>query len=122
MNTKKTELATRFFDIVSGPNKDTLFDACKYAYNESANVPIDLRIAVGYTMPEGNPGRAYIPMHIREILIVSIEHECGSGESFNIRGYCEADLDSLGGKAVYQPYQFKAYYSSKTRKGTISFF
>lgn len=122
MNTTKTELANRSFDIVSGPNKDTLFDSCKYAYTESATIPIDLRIAVGYTMPEGHPGRAYIPMHIREVLLVSIEHECGSGESFNLRGYCEADLESLGGRAIYKAYQFKAYYNSKTRKGTITFF
>ncbi len=115
------ELINRMFDIVSGPNKDALFDSCKYFCNRNAAIPIEFGVAIGYTMPKGHPGCAYIPMHIKEIQICGITHENGSGESFNLQGYCLADLGSIGDKVNYTSYEFKAYYNSKTRKGTISF-
>ena len=122
MNTRKTETRERYYDIVAGPSKDTLFDACKYAYNKNAKVTIDFSVAIGYTMPMDNPGCAYIRMAISDLRVVGIEHEDGSGESFNLHGYCRADLDSFGGGYVtYKPYRFKAYYDTKSRRGCISF-
>lgn len=121
MNTKKTETKEKYYDIVSGPNKDMLFDACKYAYSKTAKLTVEFAVAIGYTMPNNHPGCAYIAMSITDIKIVSIEHEDGSGESFNLRGYCKADLNSLGGSNVtYKSYRFKAYYNSKNRKGCIT--
>lgn len=118
MNTKKTE--EKYYEIVAGPNKDALFDVCKYACNKAAKLTVDFAVAIGYTMPKNNPGCAYIPMAITDIIIYGIEHEDGSGESFNLHGYCKADLNSLGGNNV-KPYRFKSYYNSKTRKGCIAF-
>ena len=122
MNTKKTESRERYYDIVAGPNKDALFDACKYAYNENAKLTVNFTVAIGYTMPVSDPGCAYVAMAIADIVIVGIEHEDGSGESFNLHGYCKADLNSFGRNNVtYKPYRFKAYYNSKNRKGCITF-
>ena len=119
MNAKNQE---KCYDIVAGPNKDALFDACKYAYSKTAKLTVDFTVVIGYTMPKENPGCAYIAMAITDIRITGIEHEDGSGESFNLHGYCRADLNSFGGNNIaYEPYEFKAYYNSKNRHGRISF-
>ena len=119
MNTK--EKPNRY-EIVAGPNKDVLFDACKYAYNKHAHVAVDFVVAIAYTMPRSNHGYACLQMQISDIKICGIEHEDGSGESFNLHGYCKANLDSFGTtKAVRKPYRFKAYYNARTRKGSITF-
>ena len=118
MDTKKS----RCFDIVAGPNKDTLFDACKYAYSKTSKVLVNFTVAIGYTTPKSNPGCAYVAMAITDIKVIGIEHEDGSGESFILRGYCKANLSSFGGLNVtYKPYTFKAYYNAKSRKGSITF-
>lgn len=119
MNTEKTE--EKYYSIESGPSKAELFDACKYAYSSNAKVGIDFHVAVGYTMPVDHPGCAYIRMKIKDLVIYGIEHEDGSGESFNLRGWCRADLASFGEVAAYTPYRFEAYYNTKTRDGRIRF-
>ena len=121
MNTKKTETKEKYYDIVAGPNKDALFDVCKYVCSKTAKLTVNFTVAIGYTMPKNDPGCAYIAMAITDIMIYGIEHEDGSGESFNLHGYCKADLNSLGGNNVtYKSYRFKAYYNSKNRKGCIT--
>ena len=113
---------TRSYDVVGGPSKDTLFDACKYACSKTAKVEVNFSVAIGYTAPKNDPGCCYVPMSIADIRITSIEHEDGSGESFNLCGYCKADLNNFGGAAAaLKHYRFKAYYNSKTRRGFISF-
>lgn len=109
----------RFFEILAGPNKDLLFDACKYAYSKIGKVNITFTVAVGYTRPKDDPTCAYIPMKIADILISGIEHEDGSSESFNITGYCKANLEPSGSK--FKPYRFEAYYNTMNREGKISF-
>ena len=42
MNTNQKE---KYYDIVNGPNKDALFDACKYACVKGANIPISFDVA-----------------------------------------------------------------------------
>lgn len=123
MNTKKTEkIKKEHYDIVAGPNKDALFDSCKYAHSKVAKLTIDFTVAIGYTMHKNDPGCAYIAMPITNIRITGIEHEDGSGESFILHGYCEADLHSFGGNNVaYETYRFEAYYNSKHRNGWITF-
>ena len=121
MNTKKTEAKEKHYDIVAGPSKDALFDACKYACSKTAKLTVDFSVAIGYTMPKNDPRRGHIAMAITDIKIYGIEHEDGSGESFNLHGYCKADLNSLGGNNVtYKSYRFKAYYNSKSRNGRIT--
>lgn len=117
MNAKKE----RYYDIITGPNKDALFDACKYACNDEARIPISFTVAFGYTTPVGDPGCAFIPMYVKDFRIVGIENEDGSGDSFNLRGDCKADLKSFHGTATYKYYRFRAYYNARRRSGCIIF-
>ena len=117
MNTKE-----RLLTIENGPNREALVDAFKYVYDKNSTVNVEFKVAIGYTGNPSDPTTAYIPMHIRDIRIVEIEHEDGSGYSFNLEGYCQADLYTLSASFVhYRPYAFKAYYNAKTRRGHISF-
>ena len=119
MNTNQT--TERSFSIENGPNKDRLFDSCKYAYDGQVNLPVDFKVALAYTAPKDDPGCCYVLMPITDVSITSIEHEDGSGDKFNLRGYCEADLEITSGSPHYRSYEFKAFYNSKSRKGYISF-
>lgn len=118
MNTKGED---RSFDIVGGPNKDMLFDACKYAYNKSTKVNVDFSVAAGYSMPVDDPGCACVLLSLSDIMITGIEHEDGSGDKFNLVGYCNAYLEPFG-KPNFKWYDFKAYYNAKNRKGWITFY
>jgi hypothetical protein len=117
MDTKRTGS----FVIFSGPSRDRLFDACKYAYDgEDANVTVNFGVAIGYTMPPGHPGCAFVPMTIDNIVIAGIEHEVAPGRSFKLNGHCTAALD-ITGKEL-DNYFFTACYNTKNRSGTISFY
>lgn len=123
MNTKRIEIKERHYEIVNGPNKDTLFDACKYAYSKTTKFAIDFEVAASYTMPRNHPGCAYVPMDMSDVTIHGIEHEDGSGESFNIHGICKVALHrSRLSNDAKLCCKFKAYYNAKTRTGTITFF
>ena len=111
----------RSYDVVDGPSADRLFDACKYAYDDN-RIFVNFAVAICYTMPPDHPSSAYIPASIRNVRIVSIEHENGTGHSFNIRGYCDADLRSIAKKHTYTRYHISLYYDSRTRKGRITFY
>ena len=120
MDTKKEQ--KKLYDILDGPNKDSLFDACKYAYNSNVGIAVHFTVAVGYTLPKDNPNSAYIPMSISDIRIIGITHEDGSGESFLLYGYCNADLNSFAKNFNNtKPYSFEAYFDARSRKGWISF-
>lgn len=106
----------KFYDIVKGPNKDALFDACKYAYSENS-VKVDFTVAAGYIASVGSHQSSYKPMAVDNIVICGISHEDGSGESFNLQGYCSANVES----SVYKAHRFFATYNTKKRKGRISF-
>ena len=108
----------RDYEIVGGPNRDVLFDACKYAYDKYVRFSVSFTVAIGYTMPKSDPRAAYVPMEVSDFKICGIEHEAGSGESFNLKGYCRAKLDLTSESRTYN---FKAWYNTKTREGTISF-
>lgn len=118
MNTSQKE---KYYDIVNGPNKDALFDACKYACVKDATIPINFEVAAAYTMPKTEAGSAYVKMPVSCFRIIGIENEDGSGESFNIHGYC------IIGSSIKKPddkrtqRQFKCYYNTKHRSGTITF-
>ena len=110
MNTNKKEIC---YDIVNGPNKDALFDACKYACVKNTFIPVTFDVALGYTMPKSDPGCAYIKMDVEDFKIIGIENKDGSGESFNIRGYAKKEGNQL---------RFRGYYNTKHRQGFITFF
>lgn len=120
MGTNKLE--EKSFDIVGGPNRSLLFDACKYAYDKNIKFTVNFAVAMGYTLPKSDPRSAYVALDIKDIKICGIEHEDGSGESFNLHGYCQTQLDSFGiNDRKFREYKFKAYYNSKNRSGTIRF-
>ena len=94
--------------IKNGPSRDTLFDACKYAYDKVSNVPVDFEVHDSTTGTR---------IKITEWKIVSVSHEDGSGHSFNISGYCKTNVRGYGIMSV----DFKAYYNARSREGSIRF-
>lgn len=117
MNTKKIE---RSYDIVNGPSKDLLFDACKYAYSKIAKIGLDFAVSAGYTMPRHDPSAAYTPVSMTDVVIGGIQHEDGSGENLNIHGFCKVAPRRGAEETKYCG--FRAYYNTKTRNGRITFF
>lgn len=92
-----------FYEILSGPNKDALFDACKYAYDKRVKISIPFRLS------------EVCPTEIR---ITSIVHDDGSGDYFNLAGYCKVDINEFG---VHCFCHFEAFYNTKNRKGRMRF-
>ena len=114
----KTVLPVSFnYDLADGPSRDTLLDAFKYAYSEEVEIPIKFTIVLGHD-PEG---RIIIPARTKKWRITKLQHEDGSGQSFNIEGYCKANLRITRSEriTVYLTYRFKAYFNCRTRKGRI---
>lgn len=120
MDTKKN---SRTYKIVGGPNRDRLFDAIKYAYDADVKVPLNFQVFYGTTMPTWHPGCANILLQLKDIRVCSIQHESGSGYSFNIEGYLKTRLDNPCEifETEMKEYKFTAYYNADTREGTISF-
>ncbi|MBR2587276.1 hypothetical protein IKE71_02790 [Candidatus Saccharibacteria bacterium] len=109
----------RYYDIMNGPSRDTLFDACKYAHTKDARIPINFSVAASYTATRSCHNRAYVPMEMFSVNIFGIEHEDGSGDSFNLHGNCYVTLDT---PKTYTLCRFYSYYNTKTRKGCICFY
>lgn len=100
-----------------------MFDSCQYAYSKDVKVHINFAIPQGYSSHSNDAIKLYLPMQITDIVITGIQHEDGSGESFNLEGYCKVDIDyhiRNDGVCRYQYRRFTAYYNSKSRKGTIT--
>lgn len=107
--------------IIAGPNRDRLVDAFKYAYDAHSNVAVDFVVPVGYTGPIDDPRSAYIAMAVKRIAITMLEHEDGSGHSFNLKGFITTDPYALNlSYAEYKTYKFTAYYNTKSRTGTMT--
>ncbi len=115
--------STRSFEIVNGPSRDTLFDACKYAYDRQTTISVDFSVAIGYTTPPSQSQSGYIPMKLKNIRIDGIRHKNSSGTKFDLYGFCDADLEIYRYKytASWKHYQFRATYDSKCRTGEITF-
>ncbi|MBR2543397.1 hypothetical protein IKF03_02275 [Candidatus Saccharibacteria bacterium] len=107
----------RRYEIVNGPNKDSILDSFKYAFTKNVDIPLTFEIVIRYLMPPSHPSAGtYMPGEIRNAKIHSVAHEDGSGESFNLSGCCESDDEIQG---IWEPFRFQAYYHTKTRKGYI---
>lgn len=120
MNTNSSSETTSYeYLIFGGPNRDTLFDACKYAYDKDAVIPIFFAVAESYTAPLNGPICDYTALEMDVTSICGISHEDGSGVSFNIRGYCMVKFSN--GRNEMKTCSFKAYYNARTRDGHISF-
>ena len=105
MNTKEITL-----DITNGPASDRIYDSMKYSYDDSP-------IVIQFVVPLDEDGSF---ARISDMKIVTIQHKDGSGYSFNLGGFCDADLTSANGRYI-SPYRFQAYYNARTRKGKIRF-
>lgn len=111
----------KIFDIVDGPNRELLVDSFKYAYDENVRIPLRFSIVLS-ERNESNDSHVYVPAKTKAWRITSLQHEDGSGQSFNIEGYCKAYLLPVYpsvGEVAYLSYRFKAYYSTKNRRGQI---
>lgn len=109
------------YTIIGGPSKAELFDACKYAYHPRNEIVLDFEIVAGYTAPPTDPKAGYIPLKIKDIVVNGISHEDGSGDSFNLSGYCQVDFRLYATAPKWEPRKFEAYYNAKRREGYFSF-
>ena len=105
------DIKEKAFNIVGGPSKGDLFDSCKHFARGRSLVELEFTVLVGYTAPISNPGCAEVRRTVKDVAICSIEHEDGSGESFNLAGYAQV------GESHRR--KFTAYYSTKRRTGVI---
>ena len=121
MNTSKSVA----YAIINGPSKSALFDSCKYCYSMDVKVNVNFTISQGYSNHSNDATKLYLPMQIADIAITGIQHEDGSGESFNLEGYCCADIDYYEKKCYtntyfYENYRFSAYYNTESRTGKFT--
>lgn len=102
MNTNSSSETTSYeYLIFGGPNRDTLFDACKYAYDKDAVIPIFFAVAESYTAPLNGPICAYTALEMDMTSICGISHEDGSGVKLIVDGYCIAKFsNSLNGRTT----------------------
>ena len=113
MDDKKVKIESERYSIIAGPNKDTIFDICKYSFDSRTKIFAEFTIAIGY---------AGVISIVTDIRITSIQHEDGSGDKFNLTGYCTTGLPTSPAKDVaYKPYKFTAFYNSRSREGHITF-
>ncbi|MBR5046171.1 hypothetical protein IKX73_00880 [Candidatus Saccharibacteria bacterium] len=111
------ERVSRAFDIIDGPNRYALFEACLHAAaNDPVIVPVTFDVVEGYDAPPSEPGAWAMLLKCNSFRVLGIENEDGSGESWNIHGYCQS-----AAFGQLQDCKFEAYYNSKRRKGSIRF-
>lgn len=108
----------RSFEIMGGPSRDTLFDACKYAYSEAV-IPLEFSIAIGYTAPPSSGKALCMTRKVSNIRISSIEHEDGSGDKFNLHGYYNPGILTKASSEI-QFKEFHAFYDVKQRRGLMT--
>ena len=113
-----TNISEKTCNIISGPNKDLLFDACKYAYDKVTKVTVGFTVTINLTS-KTNFSNPYITIPVGNVVITGISHEDGSGEKFILDGHCMANLEIS--KPDLRRCHFKAYYNSKSRNGWIKF-
>ncbi|MBQ1387762.1 hypothetical protein IIY68_03170 [Candidatus Saccharibacteria bacterium] len=110
------------YEIVGGPSTDRLFDALRYAYDKDVKIPINFGIVIGLSRPKNDPGCCSIGAHSCGLRLTSIQHEDGSGCSFNIGGYSDTGLKKGPySEPLYVGHKVKIYYNSKSREGHITF-
>ncbi len=89
------------YSIVNGPCKHVIIDAFKYAYDKNSKINLEFKVEIS----KGSY------LRLEDFKIVEIAHEDGSGESFNISGFC-----TYFGRSI----EFVAYYNCKHREGVIT--
>ena len=103
----------REFKITSGPNRDMLFDACKYAYDRRVKIPI--QFVITHFAPTS---KNIVPKLVEDIKLIDIKHEKPDGDTFILQGFCKTDMYPL--EPVNRIYRFNANYNTKKREGSIT--
>lgn len=114
------------YNIITGPDIDVLFDACKYAQSD------DIRKAAAHfeiirsrmvDKPGINLELAKVP--VRGWRIFAIQHVVGSPHFLNLIGECEVELNFDDGRTkddyVYRLKRFRAQYNLEQHTGIIVF-
>lgn len=97
---------TTSYNVLNGPNADSLFAACRHAYDENITIPI-VFTAMNYKALDK-------PIKIRGVQVLGIKHE-GSRNNLMVEGNCT--IDNLPEK-----HRFKISYNTESRHGYISIF
>lgn len=100
--------------IVAGPSRALLLDALKYAYDEDCLIRISFNVIKDYEK-YGYEGR---PLCMKDVKIISVAHESGSGHSFNIAGQFTHDAMYVGPVRL----NFTAFYDTQNKTGSIRFY
>lgn len=100
------------YRILNGPNKDRLIDAFKYAYDKPFGCLLPLEFDVEFDVDTTKTQAC-------QFHVISIEHEDGSGHSFNIKGSCL--IPKLAATDLHRTF-YTGYYNASTRKGWVKFF
>jgi hypothetical protein len=108
----------RNFKITSGPDRDQLFTACKYAYEKGVVFPIQFVITHSTRATDEKGKKNIVPKLVTDIKIIGIDHDSGSGRAFNLRGYCRVDIWPLENSD--RLYKFHALYNTKSKKGVLT--
>lgn len=117
---------TYCFDIINGPSKSVLFDSCQYAtyaYDLSPKIDVNFAFSQEYSNHSNDATELCLSPFITYITITGIRHEDGFGESFNLEGYCQTDIDYLLRKEDvhrFRCHRFSAYYNTKNRTGKFT--
>ena len=96
--------------ITDGPNRDRLFDALKYAHDRSSKIDLGFAIAMDEDRLVKTSG----------FRVLSLEHEDGSGHSFNLKGDGYCSPLRVDEKAILLYCHWRAYYNARRREGTIT--
>ena len=114
MNTKNMKVKT--FLIKKGPSRDKLLDAFKYAYDKGVALPIGLCVEVDKT---DTSARDIKTVEVGNLTINDIGHIDDSGQTFNLKGYCNCRFNEVGS---FEFSEFESSYDARSRLGTITLF
>ena len=95
---------THTLTVADGPGAHRLADAFKYAHGSTPHT-------VDFTGSLKNETTGELKWGQFRMRIVGLEHEDGSGVSFNIRGVSD------GSRTL----EVKGYYNSSTKEGSLTF-
>lgn len=99
---------SRYISIESGPSREELFDALKYAYDKKRDFKVSF---TGVHVRQSGSVRSNISRGTFTATINGIQHEDGSGQSFII--YAQTSVKELGGLTEF-------YYNARTRTGRVN--
>ena len=107
----------RIYTIFNGPDRDALYDAMKYAFDETSYIDIQFEFGAAYATNFAPQDYAKSLVETRKIRISSITHREGSGHQFTIMGCLEAKILPI--TKGFSLYSFVIIYDSKRHTGNI---